>query len=143
MSEKTDPTGTPVYTPPPRRLAPEEMIERGYARMRASPELGVRLLERAPIRLYGIGVGAGNPSYLYRDAEGNRRVLSSEQHDQAGIASLFIGAEGWLCRLWPAPDGGWDYERGQEMLIGFSGWIGTVDARALGFELPPAEPPAD
>ena len=75
--------------------------------------------------------------FLYRDAQGNRRALSPEDHDQAGLAALFSGAEGWLCRLWPASDGGWDHERAAEVLIRFCGMIGTVDAAALGFELPP------
>jgi hypothetical protein len=143
MNQKTDATGEPVYTLDnrPPQLTSAELVEAGRQRMRASPHCQVRMLERAPIRLYGIGVTFGSIWFLYRDAEGNRRVFSPQQHDQAGIASLFRGAEGWLCRLWPAPDGGWDYERAQEMLIAFSDRIGTVHAEALGFELPPSRPP--
>jgi len=132
----------PVYTldNPPPRLSYDEMAERAWQRasqLRSGTQL--RLLERAPIRLYGIAerFAGGELWFLYRDAAGNRRALSPEQHDQAGIAGLFGGAEGWLCRLWPARDGGWHHERAAETLIGFSGLIGTVDAAGLGFELPP------
>src|SRR5207253_1558164 len=98
-----------------------------------------RILERAPIRLYGIAqrFAGGKLWFLYCDAQGRRRVLAPDDHDQAGIAALFDAAEGWLCRLWPDGDGGWDDDRASETLIYFQGCIGTVDAAALGFELPP------
>ena len=70
-------------------------------------------------------------------------MLRPGDHGQAGIVALFDGAEGWLCRLWPAPGGGWDHERASESLmhLHLQGCIGTVDAAALGFELPPEAPP--
>jgi len=141
MSDPSNDIGDePVYTldnPPPPRLTPEAMIDAAYQRMRASPDCRLRVLEKAPIRLFGIAAGFSRVWFLYKDAEGKRRALRPEEHDQAGIAALFSGAEGWLCRLWPAADGGWDEDRAAETLMCFSGWIGTVDAGALGFELPP------
>jgi hypothetical protein len=128
----------PVYTldNPPPRLRPDAMVEAAWQSVRAGPDRGLRMLERAPIRLYGIAADFDRVWFLYRDAEGKRQALRANEHDQVGIARLFAGAEGWLCRLWPARDGGWDPERAAETLISFGGMIGTVDAAALGFELP-------
>ena len=154
MSNSYDPTGNaakPVYTldnPPPRPWqTPEQAAEDAWRRTRESPIFSERLfghcrprfLERAPTRLYGIAqrFPGGACWFLYRDAQGRRRVLRPDDHDQAGIAALFDGAEGWLRRLWPAQDGGWDHERASETLLHFQACIGTVDAAALGFELPP------
>lgn len=145
MSERHAPGAEqPVHTiddPPPPPASPEAVAEAAWRDMQASPHFSEalyrhrrpRFLERAPIRLYGL---AGRYC-LYADAQGNRRALSAGDHDQAGIASLFAGAEGWLCRLWPAPDGGWDDEAAADTLMHFSACIGVVDARRLGFELPP------
>jgi len=148
MSDPSDDTGEPVYTldnPPPRPWqTPEAVAEGAWQRMQARPHFSEalcghwrpRFLERAPIRLYGMS-GFGRYWYLYRDVQGERRALLAEDHDRAGIAALFEGAEGWLCRLWPAPDGGWDDERAAESLLHFQSCIGLVHAGALGFELPP------
>jgi hypothetical protein len=152
MSDQHDPADEPIYTldnPPPPRPSPEALAEAQWRRIRARPDFSEarhghrrpRFLERSPVRLFGIAVaGFGRVWFLYRTAQGERRVLGAEEHDQAGIAALFAGAEGWLCRLWPASDGGWDPERAAETLLYFNGWIGTVDAAALGFELPADEP---
>lgn len=149
MSDRHDDTGDePVYTidnPPPRPWqTPEQAAEAAWRDMQARPHFSEalrghcrpRFLERAPIRLYGMS-GYGRYWYLYRDAQGERRALRPDDHNRAGIAALFAGAEGWLCRLWPAPDGGWDDERASEALLHFQACIGLVDGPALGFELPP------
>jgi hypothetical protein len=134
----------PVYTignPQPPSPSPEATAEARWHEMQEWPGFAERLLghfrprllERAPVRLYG----CYGLYRLYRDAAGNRRVLHAQEHDSGGIASLFSGAEGWLCRLWPAPDGGWDDERAAETLMHYQACIGIADPAALGFELPP------
>lgn len=129
----------PRYTlshPPPPPLSPDAIVEAAWQRMRSSPHGRVRWLERCPVRLFGVVADFDRVWFLYRDSEGRRQVLRAQEHDQAGIAALFAGAEGWLRRLWPAPDGGWDPERAAETLLCFGGAIGTVDPVTLGFELP-------
>lgn len=129
----------------PRGVGPEERAAEEWARLRKSPAFSpnrfrhVRpgFLDRAPIKLHGIDDRSGRR--LYRDAQELRRALSANEHDRDGIASLFVCAGGWLGRLWPAPDGGWDHEAAAETLFFFQGCIGLVDGRALGFlvDLPP------
>lgn len=151
MSDLHDPTGDaaqPGYTidnpPPRRRETPEERADASWQRMCAAGHplrhLRPRILERAPIRLYGKATdGWGHWWFLYRDAQGRRRVFTPEEHARDGIASLFEGVEDWLPHLWPALEGGWDDELAAETLMHFSACIGLVNAGALGFELPPAK----
>jgi hypothetical protein len=149
MSDTHDPIGAaaePVYTidNPPPRLTPEQRAERSWGRIRqrgyasALQHFRPRFMERVPVQLYGDAYdGWGRVYCLYRDALGRKRVFGAEDHDRNGIASLFDGAEGWLARLWPSPDGGWDDEKAAESLMHFSACVGSVSAAALGFELPP------
>jgi hypothetical protein len=140
MSENPSSAEAPTLDNRPPRQSPDEIAEAAWRQMQASPIFSERLfghcrprfLERAPIRLYGI-----SGSFFLYGARGERRALRPDDHDRAGIATLFAGAEGWLCRLWPDGDGGWDDERASETLMHFQGCIGVVDAAALGFELPP------
>jgi hypothetical protein len=134
---------SPIDMPSPR-LTSEQRAKRSWERIRAGgyisalQHLRPRFMERAPVQLYGqASDGWGSIYFLYRDACGRKRVLGAADHDRNGIAALFEGAEGWLCRLWPSPDGGWDDERAAETLMHFSACIGTVCAARLGFELPP------
>lgn len=147
MSETHDSTSE-IYTidnPPPRQT-PEQRAEATWQRIRlggyvsALAHLRPGFLERVPvpIKLYGhASDGWGRVYSLYRDAQGRKRVFSASDHDRNGIASLFDGAEGWLPRLWPAPNGGWDDEKAAETLMHFSACIGPVNAATIGFELPP------
>jgi hypothetical protein len=133
---------TPIPAPtgePPRVVSPEERAAEEWARIRNSAAFSsgrfrhVRpgFLDRAPIKLHG--VDECSRRRLYRDAEGVRRALRAEDHDRDGIASLFVGAERWLGRLWPAPGGGWDHEAAAETLFFFQSCIGLVNGRALEF----------
>ena len=140
--DKANKAAAPVYTidNPPPRLSPADHAEANWERMRASPTFSERLLghfrprilERAPIQLYGIS----GRFFLYRDAAGERRALRANDHDRNGIAALFVGAQGWLCRLWPDGDGGWDDDHASETLMYFQACVGLVDATEFGFELP-------
>jgi hypothetical protein len=94
-----------LMLPPPPTPTPRERTAEAWENVRKSPlftparfrHLRPGFLDRVPLRLFGVDADSGRR--LYRDTEGLRRALLPDEHDQAGIASLFSGSQIWLCRL--------------------------------------------
>jgi hypothetical protein len=94
------------------------------------------IVARLPVRMLGIAeapagetierYGIGTSLFVYGDSRGRRRFLLAEQHDRAGIASLFLFNEAGLGRLWPSPRRrtDWDADHAAEQLIGWQGMVG-------------------